>query len=396
MIDLSFILTTRNTLPYTKLAYESIRRYNPDVEIVMLDDCSTDGTLEWMDSLVDEFLIKWKNPTNKQLGHTITYNKGAEIATRNNICIFHSDMVCSKNFVTNLLKHLKPKTIVSGTRIEPPVYPSDNAKITKDFGIYFENFKEKEFTDFVDNQEKENLNVITKGFFAPWIMNKEEYLAIGGMDKLFAPYPVEDSDFISRLLLNNYSIIQSRDSICYHWASRAHRWTTGKVQVDTTEFKYLQNKAIRNFIRKWQQFIKNDEFSHPKLSDVYNVGFIVKNCKYNMLYTLEPWCRSIYIEDSNLIKNYIETEQKETLFNMTSRVKHINEFKNNDITVEFDANLLSANNIEFITQLSDVISSSGETGKMEYDIFTFDIQKIVKYNTELKLIESQYYQKQLI
>ena len=115
-----------------------------------------------------------------------------------------------------------------------------------------------------------------------------------------------------------------------------------------------------------------------------------------MLYTLEPWCRSIYIEDSNLIKNYIETEQKETLFNMTSRVKHINEFKNNDITVEFDANLLSANNIEFITQLSDVISSSGETGKMEYDIFTFDIQKIVKYNTELKLIESQYYQKQLI
>lgn len=271
-MNISFILPTRNTLPYTKLAYSSLRLYNPSAEIIILDDLSTDGTLEWLDTLKDNNLVIWKNdPVNfpktyadqRFSGHTITYNIGAQMAKGPLIGIFHSDMVCSPNYSANLIKHMKPKTIVSATRIEPPVYPPDKAKITKDFGIYHDEFKESEFLQFVDTKEKEFSNQTTKGFFAPWIVYQDEYLDIGGMDPRHAPFPCEDSDFITRLYLLGYDIKMSRDSLVYHFCSRGHRWTTGKVQVDTDEFRYLQQRSLKAFYDKWGFLPANDEYSYP-------------------------------------------------------------------------------------------------------------------------------------
>lgn len=271
-MQISFIIPTRNTLPYTKLAYSSLRQYNPNAEIIILDDLSTDGTLEWLDTLKDDNLVIWKNdPINfprtysdqKFSGHTLTYNIGAQLAKGPVIGIFHSDMICTPNYTKNLLKHLKPKTIVCATRIEPPVYPPDKAKLQMNFGIYHDEFKETEFLNFVDEKEKENDNKTTKGFFAPWVIFQDEYLDIGGMDPIFAPWPIEDSDFITRLYLLGYEIIQSKDSYCYHWCSRGHRWTTGKVQVDTDEFLVYQQRSLKAFFDKWGFYPRNDEYSYP-------------------------------------------------------------------------------------------------------------------------------------
>ena len=270
---ISFILPTRNTLPYTKLAYSSLRRYNQDCEIILMDDLSTDGTREWMDTINDKNTIIWKNdPTNfpktydEQTfsGHTLLYNIGAQIANGPIIGIFHSDMICTKNYSKNLLKHLKPKTIVSATRIEPPVYPRDNIKFTENFGVYFDEFKQEEFDNFIKIKEKEFDGIFTHHFFAPWIMYQEEYLDLGGMNPIYAPYPCEDSDFVERLVNENYQIIQSWDSIVYHFCSRGHRWTTGKVGVDTDYFKKCQNRSLEKFIELWGKYPNPPNFEYNK------------------------------------------------------------------------------------------------------------------------------------
>ena len=270
---ISFILPTRNTLPYTKLAYSSLRKYNPDSEILLLDDLSTDGTIEWMQSLEDTNLVKWYNdPINFPKtyddqtfsGHTITYNIGAQMAKGPIIGIFHSDMVCTENYTKNLVKYLKPKTIVSATRIEPPVYPGDDIKFTKDFGIYFDEFKEKEFELFVKEKEIECKDKTTPNFFAPWIMDQDEYLDIGGMDPIFAPWPIEDSDFIERLFGLGYDIKQSWDSLVWHFCSRGHRWTTGKVQIETDVFKKNQQRSLTKFYEKWGKWPNPPAFNYSK------------------------------------------------------------------------------------------------------------------------------------
>lgn len=418
---ISIILTTRNTLPYTKLAYASLRRYNPTIEIVILDDVSTDGTIEWMDTLHDVNLIKWKNDTGKQLGHTITYNIGANIATQPIICIFHSDMVCSPNFIQNLTKHLKPKTIVSGTRIEPPVYPSDKAKITENFGIYINEFKESEFLNFVEKKESEFANKITKGFFAPWIMFREEYISMGGMDELFKPYPTEDSDFINRVFLAKYDIIQSRDSFCYHWASRSHRWTTGKVNVDPPEFIRHQYRSFKNFFRKWGSNPQNDEFSYPIINKKYDIGFIIhfdKNMDENFILgnlpIVESLSSTLYTNlSSDFIKKYISIEGKETKFNLYNKMKSIGSEKVNDVLVEFnfsdfvgkewesyyksnDNSLIHKQHLWLLTMIQNIIADSGDIGEMEYDIFKINIKSLNTYENRLIDLNDSYYKQQLI
>ena len=59
-MKISFIIPSYNNLRYLKSAYHSIRTWeDAEQEIVVLDDASVDGTVEWLDSLNDPNLIIW-------------------------------------------------------------------------------------------------------------------------------------------------------------------------------------------------------------------------------------------------------------------------------------------------------------------------------------------------
>ena len=129
-------------LRYLKNAYHSIRTWeDKDHEIVILDDASVDGTVEWLDSLNDPNLIIWENETGKRLGHTITYDIGVDLCTTEVFSIFHADMFIGPNYVQNLVKHLDKQKVVAATRIEPPLHPTGKEKITRDFGMWPEDFR---------------------------------------------------------------------------------------------------------------------------------------------------------------------------------------------------------------------------------------------------------------
>lgn len=51
------------------------------------------------------------------------FDKGIELSTTDIIFAFHADMIASPNMDDNILKHLKRGTVVSATRVEPPLHP---------------------------------------------------------------------------------------------------------------------------------------------------------------------------------------------------------------------------------------------------------------------------------
>ena len=124
-------------------------------------------------------------------------------------------MVMSSTYL-NAVKHVKPGKVVSLTRIEPPLHPPGPEKIVKDFGLEPEDFKEVEFEEFAQKSSLENKDKVTNGVFAPWIMYKEDFIKIGGHDKLFAPMELEDSDIFNRMMLAGYEFVQARDAFVYH------------------------------------------------------------------------------------------------------------------------------------------------------------------------------------
>jgi len=389
MKKITFVLPSRNNLEFLQLAYKSIRDLKNKHEILILDDASTDGTNEWIKSLNDEDLLTHHNPGPERIGIVGMFDKGIEMARTDIIFAFHADMIASPNLDVNILKHLKHGTVVSATRVEPPLHPPGPEKITLALGNEVEEYDYESNKKILLTLERDNKDKITEGIFAPWCMYKEDYLDIGGHDELFAPQSKEDSDLFNRFVLKGYQLIQSWDGLVYHFTSRGSRFNKhagGAAGKNSEEWTYTTSKNARNFIRKWGNFVKHDQLMKPIIPHKYNIGFIVKECNLQMLQALEPWCDNIYIEDSMGVieTSYIELEQSHTKINLKDKIKLIEYSKpNNDILVEFESNKLTQESFNILIQLPDILAESGEIGEFELDIFKITIKCLDTYEHNL-------------
>ena len=398
MKKISFIQPSRNNLKYLKWSYESIRKnLDPQHEICWADDFSDDGTWEWMQETAkqDGNIKITRNEGPNRLGHTILYDTLVDMATSDIVMIYHADMYACPNMDEYVLKHLEPGKVVSATRIEPPLHPDGPEKILKDFGIEPEEFDEKGLLEFVIDYNSKQHDKPTKGIFAPWAIYKDDFTSIGGHDPLYAPQSKEDSDIFNRFVLNGYDLIQTWRGFVYHMTCRGSRFKDGALrnpagQVvmkgrESSEWLAQNLRSTRNFIRKWGHMVQHDELMHPIVPPKYDVGFIVKNSSPNMIKELEPWCSTLYVDCD--YDEYVKDEQKDTAFDLFDRIKPYDNEKNNEILVSFDANKLTADSFQVIINLSEILRDSGEEGHMEYDIFTFHINSLNRYEKDLILVK---------
>ena len=409
MKPISFIQPSRNNLKYLKWSYNSIRKnLDPKHEICWADDYSDDGTWEWMQEIADKDpnVKIHRNEGPNRLGHTILYDTLVnDYATNDIVMIYHADMYACPGMDEQVLKHLIPGTVVSATRIEPPLHPDGPEKVLKDFGIEPEEFKEKELLKEVTTLQLMHGTVhyfgkndseakTTKGIFAPWAIYKKDFQSINGHDPLYAPQSKEDSDIFNRFVLAGYELIQTWGGFVYHMTCRGSRFKDGALrnpagQVfmknrESSEWLTQNKRSTRNFIRKWGHMVKHDEMMYPIVPPKYDVGFVVRNCDYNLLTELEPWCSTIYIEYTGVIESYIKEEQKNTAFDLTEKIKHSHQNKpDNNIIIEFDAKMLNSNNFQILVDLSSILKESGEVGEMELEVFKFNINSLQTYEKEL-------------
>jgi len=396
MIPISFIQPSRNNLKYLKWSYDSIRKNLGYVhEICMADDFSNDGTWEWLQKIAkeDKNVKIHRNEGPKRLGHTILYDTLVnDYATNDIVMIYHADMYALPGLDEEVNKYIKKGVVVSGTRIEPPLHPDGPEKIIKDFGIEPEEFDEQGLLNWFNSYGDISETETTEGIFAPWAIMKEDFQSIGGHDPLYAPQSKEDSDIFNRFVLAGYKLVQTWKGFVYHMTCRGSRFAdgakrnpTGEVFMknrETDEWLQQNQRSTRNFIRKWGHFVKHDALMKPVVPPKYDIGFVVNRCNYDMLYELEPWCSTIYVNQQH-IDGYISVEQENTSFDLGDRVKPIDSEKSNDILVEFDLADLTNQNWGVISELSSILDDSGSVGEMELDIFKITINKLKTYEKEL-------------
>mgnify|MGYP003131726681 CR=1 FL=1 len=371
-MNISLIIPSYNTEKHLINTYNSVRKYYKDVEMVIINDGSTDNTSEWLNNLKDDNVIKINSKERK--GHTFFYDEGMRQATNEIVGIIHSDMIIGPNYIENTLKHLERGKVVCATRIEPPIHPAGKEKIVMDFGMDHNDLKLDEFETFCNEKSNEFKDITTKGIFAPWILYKEDHFAIGGHDQIFAPYGYEDSDIFNRWILAGYEMVQSRDAFVYHLTCRGHRWNKG-VGIVNDDYESTMSRCRRDFIRKWGDWIQNDEFQFPIINSKYDVGIILNSKDINLLSNVEPWCDTIYV-DTGLLQDYIQVEQSKTSFNLYERVKPYDNEKNNEILVTIDGNKFTQQDFQIINQLSAIIADSGEVGEFELGNLKIEIFKI--------------------
>jgi len=368
--NVALIVPGHNNLRYIKNTYQSIRTYYKDVEVVLMDDGSTDGTWDWFQdvSYSDDNVILFRS--EKRVGHTILYDKGIELSTKKIVGILHADMIIGPDYLENLLKHLQPGKVICATRIEPPLHPPGDEKIIQDFGMDFDTLDIEGFEDFVIQHQRTYEDTTTRGMFAPWLLYKSDFEAVGGHDPLFAPFPYEDSDIFQRWILNGYEMVQSWDSFVYHLTCRGHRWTK-EIGKNDEYFTKVEEKARTNYIRKWGSWIENNEYQHPIIPPRYNRGIEITNTDGNSLYKLEPWFDNIKCDYGHDF--YVKNNQSETSINLSE--KFVDELTN-DVIVKVDMNTFKVEDMRFIHQLNKIIQESGEEGEFKLGNLHIVINKV--------------------
>jgi len=392
--DISFIQPSRNNLRYLKWSYDSIRKNGgPEPTICVADDFSNDGTWEWCEDMMvkDPNFKAIRNEGPKRLGHTILYDELVEIADTPIVGIYHADMYLCPGALESVLEHIKPKHVVSLTRIEPPLHPDGPEKILMDFGIEPEEFVKLE-DELLNQIPSLKQGRTTEGIFAPWFLFKEDFTSINGHDPLFAPQSKEDTDIFNRFHLNGYTFVQTWDGFVYHMTCRGSRFADGAKRNpngevfmknrETDEWLTQNNRSTRNFLRKWGHYCKHDSLMKPIVPPKYDVEFNVENGNGKLLEILEPWCDKIKMDlDDDIINKYIEKEQVDTDFDLRSR---INVNTNSDIEIHFDGNKLTEYSYKLITELSTILESSEiEVGEFEFDIFRVNVNRVKTYEHQL-------------
>jgi glycosyltransferase involved in cell wall biosynthesis len=346
-MNITLVLPSYNNLKHIKNAYTSIRKHYPQVPLVLLDDGSTDETWIWLSQIAssDTYLQIYKS--EQRVGHTLLYDKGIELAKTDIVGILHADMIVGPNYIENLLKHLHPQTVVCATRIEPPLHPEGREKIIQNFGLDFDDLNIEAFESYALEKQVEFKNQTTRGMFAPWVIYKSDFLSIGGHDPGFAPFPYEDSDIFQRWILAGYSLVQSRDSFVYHLTCRGHRWNE-QVGRNDDYFTQVEKKAREYYIRKWGSWIKNDDFQHPIIIPVYKKKVVTVNTSPHLQQALDLWFNG-----------------------------------GEDIVVEVDGNTLTEEDFRYITQLNEVVKSSGEIGQFTLGNLKITINSLEEYQNNL-------------
>jgi GT2 family glycosyltransferase len=370
MYNISLLVGLKNNLDYNKHFYSTTRELYPEVEICFVSYGSTDGTHEWLNSLNDKNVNYFYSPENKTFSDT--FNKATELATKEYVAYLHNDIVLAPGFLENLEKHISPNNVVSYTTIEPPIFAGHErpGKLIYDLGTDLETFDKDKLYQFTKEKQIEYKDKIEPGITFFMCLRREVLLQIGGMDNLFNPMFCEDDDLILRLKLYGLNQFTSLDAICYHFVSKTSRFS----EEYENKSKSIEVNSNKNFIRKWG-------FRNSKHNKRYNIAYVVDKCNYDIIAALEPWCNRLYTDDEMgvLQAMYYENEHKNTSYNLKKRIlttKYNNPIGENDIIVEFDGTKLNNNSFDILTNLSDIITESGEVGTFELDIFKITINQI--------------------
>lgn len=380
MNRITFVIPSRNNLEFLQLAYASIRRLDTKHEVLVLDDASTDGTTEWISSQEDEDLITYVNPGPERIGIVGMFDKGIEMARTEIIMAFHADMVVCKDFDKNILKHLKRGKVVSATRVEPPLHPDGPEKILRNYGIEVDEFDMDVWLEQAEGLKEDR---VTEGIFAPWCMYREDFLAIGGHDELFAPQSKEDSDVFNRFVLNGYEVLQSWDALAYHFTSRGSRFNKhagGSAGTNSNEWLRTTTKNMRNFIRKWGTPVLHDPLMKPIIIPKYDIGIVLEG-GVDLLEILEPWSSNVYFTGD--ASSYIAKEQPNTLRNLSEKIRPFDAKRDNEILIEINQQTFGEKDFEVVRQLPQIIKEQGHVGRFSIGNLFMDIRQMNEYQDNL-------------
>ena len=234
----SIIVITYNKLEYNKLCIESIRQYTePDsYEIIVIDNHSTDGTVEWLQGQQDIKLIL----NSENAGFPVGCNQGIKAAKGSSVLLLNNDTIATPNWLTNLIKCLYSSSDIGA--VGAVTNSCSNFQ-----SIPWEYSCAEEMIRFA-----KQMNISNSEFWEDrarlvgyCLLVKAEVISkIGLLDEAFSPGNYEDDDYCMRIRNAGYRLVLCRDTFIHHFGSVSFGEQANQLN------NLLENNK-QKFIEKW-------------------------------------------------------------------------------------------------------------------------------------------------
>ena len=221
---------------------EALKNSGKPCEIIIVDDCSTDNSVQWLKQNYPLITIA-ENETNS--GFSVTANKGMVMARFDKILLLNSDVQLTPSYFLNQFKYFdRPDTFgVMGRSIGwDDNITQDGAKLPG-----FHGAKIKTSGNYLLNDESKMKNGLYTMYLSGAVafVDKEKFMLIGKLDEIFSPFYVEDFELSLRAWRLGFKCYFDYNSICRHKVSVSIKSKSRKGYVDTI---YDRNKMIMHAI----------------------------------------------------------------------------------------------------------------------------------------------------
>lgn len=198
LLKINVIIVTFNGMKWIDECLKSILDSSIPVSIIIVDNCSTDGTADYINMNFPEVILLKQN---LNMGFGKANNIGISFALNQKtdfVFLLNQDAFVAKNTI-QILADLLEQNPEYG--ILSPIHTNRNEKeLDESFLYYIKNSFSPEFiSDFVLNNSKKSIYNLPMINAAAWMLPKSTLELIGGFDPMFFLYG-EDDNYCQRIL----------------------------------------------------------------------------------------------------------------------------------------------------------------------------------------------------
>ncbi|NTW58570.1 MAG: glycosyltransferase [Nitrospirae bacterium] len=239
---ISIVILTYNQKKYTKECIESIRKHTPEAhEIIFVDNGSTDGTVKWLKTLLNEHNEYRLIENGENLGFAKGCNQGIEASRGEYILLLNNDVVVTAHWLSDMLACLNsvPDSGIVGPMTNSISGPQKVGQVgytsLDQLDAYARRFREK------NRYQRTPLRRIV-GFCM--LFRRALAEQIGFLDESFGSGNFEDDDYCLRAALVGRQNLIAGDVFIHHYGSRS--FIGNKIDYDSS---LSGNRKI--FTDKW-------------------------------------------------------------------------------------------------------------------------------------------------
>lgn len=243
----SIVILSYNTLDYTRLCVESIRKHTQpgSYEIIIVDNASQDGSTDWLKKQPDLRCIY--NTENQ--GFPKGCNQGMAIAEGTELLLLNSDTIVTPHWLEQL-----QKALYSGEKVGAVSCVTNVCSNNQSIDVPYETTSGiLPFAEAYNKSDPEKWERRLRLVGFCFLLKRSIVEKIGGLDEVFTPGNFEDDDYSLRIIAAGYELLLCRDTFIHHFGSMSFKKSYGDVAFAEKQRKF-QRLLRRNrayFQSKW-------------------------------------------------------------------------------------------------------------------------------------------------